>query len=111
MPDPLYLHETDEPEVYLSRKNVSTGADEPAEGLTTLTVTYSATEEGSAIHSTLTQTMTERTRSPGVYYASILGTDKAAHLSVGDTVYRRIHDGPVNIDTAHQLVVHEVRTI
>ncbi len=111
MPDPLYLHETDEPEVYVSRRNVSSGADEPATGLTTLTVTYAATEEGSAIHSTLSQTMAERARSPGVYYASILGTDKAAHLSVGDAVYRRYHDGPTNIDTAHPLIVREVRTI
>ncbi len=111
MADPLYLHETDEPEVYVSRRNTSSGADEPAEGLTTLTVTYAATEEGSAIHSTLSKTMTERSRSPGVYYASILGTDKAAHLSVDETVYRRYHDGPTNIDTAHRMIVVEVRTI
>lgn len=111
MADPLYLHETDEPEIYVERRNVSTGALEPATGLTTLTVTYAATEEGSAIHSTLSQTMVERAQSPGVYYASILGTDKAAHLSVGEAVYRRYHDGPTNIDTAHPMVVVEVRTV
>lgn len=111
MADPLYLHETDEPEVYVERRNTSTGEYEPATGLTTLTCTYSATEEGSAIHSSLSVTMTERSASPGVYYAEISGTDKAAHLSVSQTVYRRYHDGPVNIDTSHPMIVREVRTI
>ncbi len=107
----LYLHETDEPEVALERRNTSTGAWEPATGVTTLVVTYAATEEGAPIHSTLSVTMTERSDSPGVYFASITGTNKAAHLSVGQTVYRRYHDGPVNIDVSHPMVVAEVRTI
>ena len=111
MADPIYLHETDEPEIYVSRKNASTGADEPATGLTTLAVTYAATEEGSAIHSSLSKTLAERAQNPGTYYASILGTDKAAHLSVGDTVYRRYHDGPTNVDTAHPMIVELVRTV
>ncbi len=111
MATPLYLHETDEPECSLVWRNASTGAYEPATGVTTLTCTYAATEEGSAIHSSLSQTMTERLRSPGVYYAEILGTDKAAHLNVGDTVYRRYHDGPTNIDTAHRMIVVQVRPI
>ena len=110
MSDYCYLHETDEPEIFVERRNTSTGAWEPATGLS-LTVTYAATEEGSAIHSTLTSAMTERTAAPGVYYATISGTNKAAHLTLGNTIYRRYHDGPVNVDTAHPMVVAEVRTV
>lgn len=111
MSDPLYLHETDEPEFFVERRNATTGAWEPATGLLTLAVTLAATEEGSAIHSTLSQTLVERSASPGVYYATITGTNKAAHLSVDQTVYRRCHDGPTNIDTAHPMVVQLVRTV
>lgn len=111
MADSLYLHESDEPEIYLERRNSATGELEPATGLSSVTVSYSATEEGSEIHATLKKTMAERSASPGTYYAAIAGTDKAAHLTVGQTVYRRYHDGPTDIDATHPMLVVEVRTV
>lgn len=108
MAEVIYLNESDNPEVFLQRKNTSTGALEPASGLTTLRVIYAATSHGAAIDPALSIVMTERSASPGTYYALVSGAAKAAHLTVDQAVYIRITDG-VAIDEERPVVVRQIR--
>ena len=106
----IYLGETDEPEFAVTRKNTATGAEEAATGLT-LTVYYAATKTGSAIHSTMSATMTERSSTPGTYYARITGSDKTTQLTayLNQTIWRRTTGADVNI--AEPVVVRQARDL
>ena len=109
----IYLNETDEPEVTITRKNTATGASEVAGGLTGLTVFYADTPTGAAIHATLSANAAERSSTAGTYYGTILGTNKATHLAayLNRTVYRRWSDGPTHLDPVTPLIVRQARTL
>jgi hypothetical protein len=94
---PIYLDNDDIPEYYAERKNASTGAWEPAAGLSSQVVKLCATEGGSAIHATLTKTTTERASAPGYYYAQYEGDDLRTQLGsatyIGKDVFEAFGDG------------------
>ncbi len=109
MSDPIYLNESDEIDIYLERKNNTTGAMEPATSLVGLTVSYTATATGSAIAATLSKPLIARANAPGYYYATIPGAAKAANLTVGQQIFAKISDGGIHIDVTRPLVVRQVR--
>lgn len=63
-----------------TRKNASTGTIEPATGLAGLVARFSATDGGSAIHSSLSVNLTER-GATGIYYGVLQGDDLRANLA------------------------------
>lgn len=78
---PIYTDgNDDEPEEVVTRKNTSTGATEPATGLTGLSFRLSATIGGTAIHANLNKNASER-GSTGKYYAVFEGDDLTAQLN------------------------------
>lgn len=95
MADELYFNNDDEFEFYVSRRNTSTGAVEPAAGIAGMTCRVSATETGSAIHANLSVSATERASAPGYYYGVFQGSDIATQLAAlgGKTVYRQLVNG------------------
>jgi hypothetical protein len=66
--------------VYITRQNEATRAEEPASGLTGVTLRISATKGGAEIHSSLTGTATEAASAPGYYVVTMDQPDLAAHL-------------------------------
>lgn len=95
MADELYFNNDDEFEFYVSRRNSSTGAVEPAAGIAGMTCRVSATETGSAIHANLSVSAAERASAPGYYYGVFQGSDIATQLAAlaGKTVYRQLVNG------------------
>jgi len=79
--EPIYTDgNDDEPETALTRKNATTGATEPATGLTGLSYRLSATKGGAAIHANLSKNASERPNT-GKYFAVFEGDDIAAQLN------------------------------
>lgn len=78
--EPLYADgNDDEPEEVLTRKNGSTGAMEPATGLSNLSFRLSASKGGAAIHPNLDKPASER-GSTGRYFAVFEGNDLTTSL-------------------------------
>jgi hypothetical protein len=108
--EPLFIDgNDDEPEVTLTRRNTSTGADEAATGLTGLAFRLSASRNGAAIHSSLSKTAAER-GTPGIYYATFEGSDLTTQLAAyaGRNVYQIFGDGS-NINHSIARKVYAVR--
>lgn len=104
---PLYLGgNDDEPEKAVTQKNAATGAKEVATGLVGLTVFLSATEDGAAIHASLSKAVTER-GATGKYFAIFEGTDLNTHLAAyaGEDVFEVFGNGQdVNYVTRRAVV-------
>lgn len=78
----IYLDGNDKEEIFdLTRPNTSTGEDEAAAGLTGLTVHYSLTKAGAAIHADVTETLAEYASTAGRYHATMEGDSITARLS------------------------------
>ena len=77
-----------EAEYRATRKNSATGTLEPATGLASLTCRLSATDGGSAIHTTLNIALTER-GATGIYAGVMLGADIQTQLTAlaGTVIY------------------------
>lgn len=98
---PIYTDgNDDEPEQIVTRKNTTTGATEPATGLTGLSFHFAATEGGTAIHASLTKDASER-GTTGRYYCTIEGDDITTQLDNATywntDIYQVFGDG-VNIN-------------
>jgi hypothetical protein len=108
--EPLFIDgNDDEPEVTLTRRNATTGADEAATGLTGLTFRLSLTRNGATINAALTKTATER-GTLGIYYATFEGSDLTTYLAAhaGRTIYQIFGDGS-NINHSIARKVYAVR--
>lgn len=105
--DDLYLDgNDDEPEHTLTRKNATTGAVEPATGLSGLTFRLSLTRNGAAINATLSKTAAER-GTLGIYYATFDGSDLTAQLAsyAGRPIFQIFGDGlNINYSLARRVV-------
>lgn len=92
------------------RKDTATGAWEVDSEHTGYTVSISAADGGSAIHADLTQSLTERSGTPGTYYAQISGSSVTARLtaSLGSVVYEVITDSAGDVKRSQPLKVMSV---
>lgn len=103
---PIYLGGNDfECVNNLTRRAVTTGLLEPAIGLT-LSAFLSATPTGATIDGSLSKAATERSSTPGEYFAIMEGTDLVAQLASydGKDVYEIFgNQADVNYVTAHQV--------
>jgi hypothetical protein len=99
-------------EVAITRKNTSTGATEPAAGLTGLSFRFSATDGGTAIHASLQVNATERSGTPGTYFAVCQGDDLRAQLAasyIGKVIYEVFGDGTNVLSSIPRLVIEHRR--
>lgn len=88
MADDINLGDNYEAEKAITRKNATTGAVEAAAGLS-VTFRLSATRTGSAINANLSVAATERSSTPGTYYAQFTQANLETHLPIATypTVY------------------------
>lgn len=68
------------PNVDVERQATTTGDYEPYSGITGVTMHLAATEGGTAIHATLSQSASERSGTPGRIHATFDVADLQAHL-------------------------------
>ncbi len=92
----------------LSRKNTNTGALEPAAGLTGCYFWFSATDAGAEIHADVKIAATERSSTPGAYYAICDGDDIRAKLASYSSVFEVFGDS-LNVFTSIQRKVVATR--
>lgn len=94
--EPLYPKNDAEARVAVTRKNVNTGTDEPATGLS-MNFWLAATSTGTAIDASLEVTAFERAGNPGHYYGVFEGTAIDAVLNnatyVGHDVFQIFGNG------------------
>lgn len=109
----IYLDNDWEPEFTATQKDATTGEVEPATGLTSQLAYISATRGGSAIHSTLSVSLTER-GTTGIYYAAtpVQGENLNTHLNsstyLNKVVWVRFGDG-TNITVWEPYIVKQYR--
>jgi hypothetical protein len=78
----IYLDGNDKVERFaLTTPDSDTGDDEAATGLTGLTVHYSLTRGGAAVHASLTKSLTEYSGTLGTYHATMDGADITTRLA------------------------------
>jgi hypothetical protein len=78
----LYLDGNDKVEQFaLTTPNALTGEDEAATGLTGLTIHYTLTQGGSAIHADVTKTLAEYADTLGTYHATMPGVSITTYLA------------------------------
>jgi hypothetical protein len=92
------------------RKDTATGAWEVDASHSGFTVSLSASDGGATIHANLTAALTERSETPGTYYAQISGANITTHLtaSLGSTVYEVITDSAGDVKRSQPLRVVSV---
>jgi hypothetical protein len=79
-------------EYALTRKNATTGANEPATGLSGLTCRLSLTDGGAAINGALNVNAAER-GTTGIYSGIFAGSDLRTYLTAGTVIYEVFGDG------------------
>lgn len=91
----------------------ATGIDAPATGLTGLTAHLSATDRGATIHAALSESMAERSGTPGQYHATFEGSDTLTHLDNATywnkDIYLVVQDTGQNILTSNKIRVRRYR--
>jgi hypothetical protein len=77
----IYLDNDFESEFAVTRKNTATGEDEPAAGLAAMVHWISKEKGGAPFHADLQVASTERSSTPGTYFAILSGDDLRAYLA------------------------------